>query len=96
MSDCKNQEGNNASYYKYFTDEEWNIFINYKHIAPKTAYELWWLENFTSHIEKLFPSNWTPNALTLIGNLALPLVGMLSIYITGTKYHKDDEKDPDY
>ena len=65
--------------------------MNYKHVAPKTAYELWFLGNVTSHLEKIIPASWTANAVTVVGNLTLPIAGMICIYYGGTKYHSEKD-----
>ena len=41
----------------------------------------------------MYPSNWTANALTVIGNLTMPVAGMIFIYLGGTGFQQD-EKDP--
>jgi hypothetical protein len=63
----------------------------YKHHAPKTSYEIWFLDNVTTHVEKLIPSNWTANAVTVVGNLACPIAGMICIYNAGVQYHTDEK-----
>ena len=67
--------------------------MQYKHVAPKTTWELWWLANITSHVEKALPNYWTANTVTVLGNLALPIAGMITLYHAGPKYHVDGKDD---
>lgn len=55
--------------------------MNYQHYAPKTKYELWMLNNVTCHIEKnLIPQSWTANSVTVLGNMAMYIIGVYAIY----------------
>lgn len=92
MSTVK-KEGNIRAHYKFFNDEEFEQLLQYKHVAPKTTWELWWLANITSHVEKALPNYWTANTITVLGNLALPIAGMITLYQAGPKYHADGKDD---
>jgi phosphatidylglycerophosphate synthase len=55
-------------------------------------YEIWMLENVTCWVEqKLLPQWWSPNAITVIGNLPLLIAGVMAVCVGGTRFH-DDEK----
>lgn len=55
--------------------------MEYKHYAPKTKYELWMLNNVTCIIEKnLIPQNWTANSVTIVGNMMMYLIGIMTLY----------------
>jgi hypothetical protein len=52
----------------YMSDDELKKFSTYKHIAPKTTYEKFYVEKLLVPIEKhLFPKSWSANTITLIG-----------------------------
>jgi len=38
------------------------------------------LENFTTYIEQKLPINWNANAVTLVGNIALYIAGIVAIF----------------
>jgi hypothetical protein len=55
----------------------------YQHYAPKTTYELFMLNSVTTHVEKRLPANWTANTVTILGNLAMPLAGLVAMTYGG-------------
>jgi hypothetical protein len=69
------------------SEKQYKQLEAYKHYAPKTTYELFMLDNVTTHVEKAMPSNWTANTVTIIGNLGMVLAGSVAIYVGGLKYH---------
>ena len=80
-------------HFEYLSTKEYAALEQYKHYAPKTTYELFMLNNVTTHIEKRLPSSWTANTVTIIGNIALPLTGALSIYMGGLTYANSEVGD---
>ena len=42
-------------------------------------------ENISAYIEKQFPERWTPNVITLIGGMSLPITAGIIMSRTGTK-----------
>lgn len=53
---------------KYLTDDEMKKFSAYKHTAPKTTFESFYVNTVLVPIEKnLFPKNWSANSITLVG-----------------------------
>ena len=51
------------------------------------------INNVSNRLELLFPDNWTPNVITLLGNCALPLCVGLTIFMTGTKLTAEEKVD---
>ena len=43
----------------------------------------------TTYVEQRLPSNWNANTLTLIGNCALYIAAIISLFIGGVKYHNN-------
>ena len=52
---------------EYLTSAEIKKFDTYKHIAPKTTYEKFYVEKLLVPLEKLYPKSWSANTITLIG-----------------------------
>ena len=51
------------------------------------------LANVTCHVESRLPQKWTANTLTVIGNMLLPIIAGLIIYVGGLKYHNDGKEE---
>lgn len=52
----------------YLTPKELETFSQYKHIAPKTTMEKFYVEKLLVPIEKYcFPASFSANTITLIG-----------------------------
>ena len=53
---------------KYLSEDEIKKFSQYKHVAPKTTFETFYVTKALVPIEKnLYPKNWSANSITLIG-----------------------------
>lgn len=72
---------------EYLNEKDFQTFMNYKHKAPKTLYENWFLDNVAGPMEKQIWRDLNPNAITWIGNVALVIASCLCIYEGGLKYH---------
>ena len=56
----------------YMTDGELKKFSTYKHVAPKTTFEKFYVEKLLVPIEKhLFPKSWSANTITLLGQIPM-------------------------
>lgn len=44
-----------VSYFPYFTHDEYENLLKYKHVAPKTTIEIWAIVNVYSKLERLLP-----------------------------------------
>ena len=54
--------------------------MNYSHSASKTTIELWFCNNFSGWIERnFFPECFTPNVVTLLGNI--PLIALATVWM---------------
>ena len=54
------------------TDGELKKFSTYKHVAPKTTFEKFYVEKLLVPIEKhLFPKSWSANTITLLGQIPM-------------------------
>jgi len=67
----------------------------YKHSAPKTTFEIWVVENISGPFEKNFiPEHWTPNIVTLIGQVPQAVIVYLLLTRVGTTLSTADEMNP--
>ena len=66
---------------EYLTSTEIKKFDTYKHIAPKTTLEKFYVEKFLVPLEKLYPASWSANMITLIGQTPMFLF-MLYLWMT--------------
>ena len=57
------------------TPEQLKRFHTYKHIAPKTTLETFYVDKFLVPLEKLYPSRVSANTITLLGQ------GVLFFYV---------------
>jgi phosphatidylglycerophosphate synthase len=52
----------------YLTEAELKQLHSYKHVAPKTTFEKFYVEKFLVPVEKYaFPKSWSANTITLVG-----------------------------
>ena len=68
----------------------------YKHYAPKTTLELWMIDNISGMFEKIMPDSWTPNVVTLLGNIACPTVCCLFMSQVGLKMTAEEPIEKHY
>ena len=51
----------------YLSEAEVKKFGTYKHNAPKTTFEKFYVEKGLVPFEKLYPRSWSANTITLVG-----------------------------
>ena len=78
------------------SEENLKELVLYTHHAPKTTLENWMINNISGFIEKLFPENWTPNVITLIGNSALPITLCFFLSNVGMKLTAEEPFESHY
>ena len=49
------------------------------------------LDNVTTLIEKhILPQSWSANCVTFIGNMLMPISGVLALYYGGFRFHEEE------
>jgi phosphatidylglycerophosphate synthase len=77
------------------TEEQIENLVQYKHSSPKTTVELWMIDWVSGPFEKYcIPDIFTPNIVSILGNMALPIVMWMIITQVGTTLtNKDPTRD---
>lgn len=88
---------NKCNHLQVLTAPELKAMSKYVHSASKTTIELWMIKNISEPIERnLIPDCFTPNVVTLMGNIPLPFVIYKLLTKVGTTVTDSEPVQPQY
>ena len=73
-----------------FSQKELEMLSTYKHSTSKTSLDHWFINGPTGFLERMWPSFFSANSLTLMGQFPVLLMLFYVFYTQGTNLSPDD------